>query len=500
MSQSHTQGPVPLEAEAYVEREFEQAVQRNLLARKWVLLLGPRQHGKTSALFRIRKNLAEAGFRCAFVDLQRRPPCYSYSELLEWVAERVASELGNEEYNPPPRFPREITSWLELAIPSGREPVVILVDEASSIPQDEWRNSFFGQIRAISSDRAAASEDNIARRLLFVFSGTFRPETLVDERNSPFNICERVDSEDLTVEQARYLASTIIEEEGDRFAEMAYAVVGGQPYLLQGIFGDVARALPSDREDALEAAIARLKAGEDDHFTGIFSDVIAEKELTAIVRRMVQEGFVPNEPANANFKFLQVIGLATRDKARLVFRNPLYQQLAQASPQIRPEVAVEVKAHLFALPDSAFNFIVDDQLREIVRAAHRGAITCYSSGSYRLSLAGFGCALEGMLLDWLKQQTANDRSTAIRRSRANFVGRQNANDPDTWDLVNLMKVAREIRGTGRRVDPSEALRHWRNEIHPAVAIQNYISEERLEPEARAASGLFDAVRRDIQPP
>ncbi len=46
----HLQGPVPLGHESYIERPFELKLIRELQAGRWVLFLGPRQHGKTSAL------------------------------------------------------------------------------------------------------------------------------------------------------------------------------------------------------------------------------------------------------------------------------------------------------------------------------------------------------------------------------------------------------------------------------------------------------------------
>ena len=56
---AHLQGPVPLADNAYVKRPFENELHRELMANRWVLLLGPRQHGKTSALVRLQRALSE---------------------------------------------------------------------------------------------------------------------------------------------------------------------------------------------------------------------------------------------------------------------------------------------------------------------------------------------------------------------------------------------------------------------------------------------------------
>ncbi|WP_143434838.1 hypothetical protein [Hymenobacter roseosalivarius] len=81
--------------------------------------------------------------------------------------------------------------------------------------------------------------------------------------------------------------------------------------------------------------------------------------------------------------------------------------------------------------------------------------------------------------------------------RANFTSHENRLDPKTWRFVTMIKVAKRIPKTGRIVEPSHAVREWRNSIHPSVALQNYMSETDLEPEVTTASGLFAIIKRDI---
>lgn len=55
----------------YARRRFEDVIFEQVTSGDWVLLLGPRQHGKSSALVRLYRRLSDAGYFCAFVDLQR---------------------------------------------------------------------------------------------------------------------------------------------------------------------------------------------------------------------------------------------------------------------------------------------------------------------------------------------------------------------------------------------------------------------------------------------
>jgi hypothetical protein len=226
----HLHGPVPLDNPAYVEREFEIALVREVQAGNWVLLLGPRQHGKTSAFIRLRKTLSEYATSTALVDLQKAPPFEIYAQLVTWFARQVGAALGRTVEIPQTD---DLATALSGALPEGSAPVVILIDEASNIGNDEWRNSFFGQLRAISSERAIARDGDVAKRLRLVFAGTFRPERLVTAANSPFNVCERIDTTDLTLKDIVRLAKEAGLTDPERTASLIHEAVGGQPYLIQ---------------------------------------------------------------------------------------------------------------------------------------------------------------------------------------------------------------------------------------------------------------------------
>ena len=180
MTSLHTQGPVPVWSWAYVERPFESEIYRSVIAGRWVLLLGPRQHGKTTALYRIKARFEEVRVPVAIVDLQSIPPQETYIALLSWVAAKVHRQFRSVELEGEPHsYPDEFSSWLELVLPEESGPVVVAIDEASSIVNDQWRNTFYGQIRSITTARATAGLGEVPERIRFIFSGTFRPETLI---------------------------------------------------------------------------------------------------------------------------------------------------------------------------------------------------------------------------------------------------------------------------------------------------------------------------------
>lgn len=278
--------------------------------------------------------------------------------------------------------------------------------------------------------------------------------------NSPFNVCDRIETDDLTKVQIHELLRNVHGEDVPPLVDRVYDLVGGQPYLIQEFLSRTLRADEEDWEKAFDEAVDEIQYR--DHTTHLFGRVIADQALPAIVSRMVAEGGVPMLP-DEDYQYLTVLGLAKRDGARLVFRNRLYAELAQRSPGLRPADAGPTPgAHLFRLPDEAFSYMSDDNLKEFASSAQRGAAVAFNNGSYRLALVGFGMALEAILVDWLKTIPPAELATAIAQaSTARWNTRfEDRTDPATWRLVNLMKVAREVSTPSHSVEPPETLRAW----------------------------------------
>jgi hypothetical protein len=489
---THVQGPVPLGDDSYIKRPFEQNVIRELMSSRWVLLLGPRQHGKTSALIRVREILHEGGLLTALVDLQAAPPTESYEGFVSWFSCSVCEQLNTSM--PASVEQHDLGAMLGAALPEGNSPAVILIDEASNIKDAGWRNAFYGQLRAISSRRAVASPSDAAARLRFIFAGTFRPETLIDEANSPFNVCERFDTEDLTASDVDTLAAKTLGEGHQEVGPAIFDEVGGQPFLVQKLLGRVQGA--DDLSQRLNAEIAELRTGQSDHVGHLFGKVLAEPKLSTIASRMVSDGAAPIEAADPDYRYMQVLGIARRNGGNIEFRNSLYAHVAASSPQLGGTADAHVQVPMFPLPMGAFSKVQSAELREIAWSAHTGGIAAYRAGCNRLALAGFGGSLEALLLDLMSRQDSNSLPAIIQQAGCTIAGRERVSDPSTWTLFNLIKAAHAIGGA-QPIEPPQALREWRNNIHPAVARQNYRPDSELEPEARAAATLHEITLRDL---
>ena len=487
------QGPVPVDDESYIERNVVGRISAELLGQRWILFLGPRQHGKTTTLIRVRRNIEDAGLSCAYVDLQQQPPLTSYSGFISWFTGKIADQLGVE-------FQHDATmddlhELISRALPEGTTRIVILIDEASNIQKDEWRNAFYGQLRGLSSARAFSKNTDASSRLTFLFAGTFRPETLIEAANSPFNVCEKIETEDLTVEEVRTLSEKIIgdPEKAQSTAEAIYEAVGGQPYLAQRLLGRAMMA--NELSEGLTDAIEELKSGKTDHIANLFSRFLAEDKLTKLVARLTEHGAIDNSPADPDYAFLCTGGLAFRDGQKLRFRNSVYEQVARLSPQIVGQAVAGDIAPLFVLPMDAFNKISDEEFRAIAYSAQRGAVAAHSAGSNRLALAGYGCSIEAILVDFLSGKSQQERQAAGQQENCRINRYENYADASSLRLVNLVKITNRILGSAGQVP--DALRDWRNLIHPNLAKQNYTEDANLSPEVRAASALHEIFLRDL---
>jgi hypothetical protein len=324
-------GAVPLESPAYVSREFERRILQNIYATRWVLLLGPRQHGKTTGLLRISQELMNNGYLCAFIDLQGLPSSQTYNEFLERFSRKVADRLGTDiNERPKSTDDTQIYYWLEKAIPSGKEPVVIIIDEASAIHNDEWRNYFYGQVRSIKNEQALLTPSDLVRRLCFLFAGCFLPDTLVNTLNSPFNTCEEISTEDLELGQAIELYAKVEGKVDLDLIQQIFDLVGGNPYLLQLVFNKLS-VTHNMAYGSLQEILDFLFSGQDNHFQYLFKIISEDMQLRELVSELAHKSKIPNDPADANYKFLRTLGVAKLEDKNLVFRNKLYKTLVENS-------------------------------------------------------------------------------------------------------------------------------------------------------------------------
>lgn len=427
MSDFINQGPVPPASKAYEPRIFESQVFSAIAAGEWVLLLGPRQHGKTSGLLRLRRKFIESGFRVTNVELEKIPPCDTYRDLLYCVTKELCKKMFKEIEMPDEAYQDDLVSWLSINSIENITPIVIIIDEAASIANDTFRNAFYGQIRQIITARADMPEDSLESRLRFIFSGTFRPDCLVQTENSPFNVCKPIYTDDLSVENASALAEKV-RPDSVQFVQRIYDYVGGQPYLIQTALKETMEKSESPTGETLESVLEELQYTVSPHLQSLFKKVIASEILRTKVAQLLAKGSIPLVPSDSDCHFLQIIGLVKKDGPNLVFRNQLYKEVANKMPQLvqQPATATLSLHTIVPVELNYFCFMMNPDLQQIACSAYNGAVAAYQTSHHRLALTGFGSALEAILLDLLSRLSVTDLQTAITKAKRD---RDNSNKP-----------------------------------------------------------------------
>jgi hypothetical protein len=321
-------GALSIEDPAYVERQFEREMLRQLSANQWVSLLGPRKAGKSSALMRVRSDLVATGFSCAFVDLQRYGmPDADYARFLHWFVEIVADEL--KVHVTPPRkrrHRRQLDSWLREVITSEHPNTAILVDEASAVPEG-FREPFFSQLRALYNSRARidSADGEVAARIVFAFAGTFRPNQMIDNANSPFNVSFEINPDDLTQEEVGALADLGLGDEAAIYAQRAFEDTRGQPYYVQHLFAAVQanNEGPAERAEAFDRALEQLRRGAHGHLEDLTGLVDRDEDLRALIPGILDGGLL-FQAGNPAHNYATIAGVAREEQGCLVPRNPIY--------------------------------------------------------------------------------------------------------------------------------------------------------------------------------
>jgi hypothetical protein len=326
-AQFNPNGTLSTVEQAYVVRQFERAALEHLTANRWVLLLGPHKCGKSSALMRIQARLKDSGYACAFMDLQSYVPADdTYADFLEWFAEKLSVGIGADFTRPPKRQRKQLDSWLRTVVTPEFQNTAILVDEASGVPEP-FRVPFFSQLRAVfnSRGRAHSPEGEFAGRIVFIFAGTFRPNGMIDNANSPFNVSLEINPDDLTLDEVAELAALGLAGDVAVFARRAWEATHGQPYYVQHLFAALQGAgdSPAQRAAAFDAALDELWRGAHGHLEHLTRTVDRDAQLRALVPGIL-DGNLSFQAGSSVHNYAIVTGVARVDAGCLIPRNPIY--------------------------------------------------------------------------------------------------------------------------------------------------------------------------------
>lgn len=326
-----TGGPLTDEhAAIYVERRADRDALTHLHAMDYLLVIEPRQQGKTSLINHLMRHPALSGLSFVYVDVatpDRSTEAAWYRTFCPRFLRQLRDFIPRDQW---PAIPQNSTGWREflgdvaaLAAAAHRR-VVVALDEIGAVTFP-GATGFFSVLRDVYNSRQAETE---FKQLTFLLAGAFHPRDLItDNRISPFNVAQRVRLADFTLAQVHQLvgAGDWAGEQARRLAERIHYWTDGQPYLTQLLCSYLdGGASPLD----VDGGVERLRREDENHLPPLLARLDRDERLRGYVERILageRIKFYPRE--NRRQAQLELLGLVKADvEGYCIVRNRLYVQ------------------------------------------------------------------------------------------------------------------------------------------------------------------------------
>ena len=237
------------EKQIYIERPEDTEVLQALYRGDYITLLGARQTGKTSLLYKLASGLkTEIPVLVDLSSFSKVDKDDWYGRVARTVVKRLPQELKNMigEVNFCTDHEQFRNLLWEIADAlAGPDRLVLLLDEMGTVPE-EIRDGFFSTIRSIYIERGS---EEAFQKYLFVLAGVTPLTKLISPESemSPFNISRIIYMSDFNLEGVRELGDNLrlygftID---NSVIEHIYDWTHGHPNLTQEIFARLIQATP----------------------------------------------------------------------------------------------------------------------------------------------------------------------------------------------------------------------------------------------------------------
>ena len=318
-------------AAIYVERKADNEVLSHLRRMNYLLIIEPRQQGKTSLINHLMRHPALNNVAFAYIDVttpNRSAEAAWYQTLCPRILRQLRGFIPREQW---PATPQNSAGWRDFlwnvaaSATDAHRRVVIALDEIGAVTFS-GATDFFSVLRDVYNSRQAETE---FKQLTFLLAGAFHPRDLIkDDKISPFNIAQRVRLADFTLAQVHELVG-----KGDWTDEQVTALSGrihhwtdGQPYLTQLLCSYLGpEATPAD----VDAGVERLRREDENHLPPLMDRLASDEKMHRYVERILageRIKFYPRE--NRRQAQLELLGVIKENADGFcVIRNRIYERV-----------------------------------------------------------------------------------------------------------------------------------------------------------------------------
>lgn len=346
MGHFHCIGPLPADSKLFVGRKKELKKVCDLCLgplKSYVTVVGARQKGKTSFLYRLQKELAPY-LPSVLINLRLIPDA-TPSGLFQFMATEIVKQLElasllhtADRVSSGPEFEQLLN---ELPAQVGR--VAILLDGIGSLPE-KTAIYMANVLRAVFSNRFLAGFEALGR-FIFLLAGGSELLNLTMTMVSPFsNITTNVYLPDLTLGEVKQLVAygfsgtSMKVGRVHELAEAIYEQTHGHPYLTQRMAAYLAdfAALENSPPDPSWVMKARQEMLNNDENIRYLYNALQDPALLDTAFQIVQH-LTPFRRLSLRHEKLYLLGIIREQDGLALPHNALY---AQAVQQLAEEAGI----------------------------------------------------------------------------------------------------------------------------------------------------------------
>lgn len=496
MSSIIVSGPVPANSAFYVERDLDTIIRNFILNKEYVNLLGGKQTGKTSLIFRIQSNLEAQGYPATYINLQLLDRTKNSQDWYQDLADTFIESLNFSDglSNLPNVIDASSFRSFIYTIAktlAGEKLLVVFMDEVQSVPEN-LREALFNTIRAMFNERSAPRPPQGADKIVFVFAGTFDPDQLIASENSPFNVAQHCyfTPYDFTSEQIYALAEMLNLSE---YANEIYKWSAGHPYLTNALLKKIASG--STVQDAVTQTL-----NDDYHLVHLSREL--SKDGDDVLNKAIAIANGKQRPTytltNSLVRKLTIIGLIKNDgDDKAVVRCPIYKNFLQdlAEPHSALPIVQSVSQ------PSLLSFISQADYRTYLESVLVTSEAILEKQPY-ISLVCAGIVVEGVLIEELQNNVASaslsNAVTVYNRKREPKYQIKSVTLPSDWTFHQMIDIAEAVGIFDKQVSTmTHTLRDWRNFVHPAKALST-LNDAAIFEKARVSISATQYVIAEIR--
>ncbi|HEX3046917.1 MAG TPA: AAA-like domain-containing protein [Bacillota bacterium] len=340
-----TGGTLDYNHPSYIERTADQELYEKLKQGEFCYILTSRQMGKSSLMVRTALRLRGEGESVVTIDLTSFGNTLEREQWYDSILSRIGQQLQLESELEDFWFNHERLSpfqrWMEaisrVVLPKCPGRLILFIDEIDIVRSFNFSaDEFFAGIRECYNRRA---EDPEMNRLVFCLLGVLSPSELIQDAGiTPFNIGQRIELNDFSLEESALLAKGLNRKQplAGKLIERIIYWTGGHPYLTQSLCAAVARDDQVQNPRSVDRLCRKLfltssAIEKEDNLVFVRERLLQSKldraGLLNLYHQILDGKKVPDDDANPFINVLKLTGLIKATNGILQVRNRIYRKV-----------------------------------------------------------------------------------------------------------------------------------------------------------------------------